>query len=256
MNVWQGGININRKQAVNKFIYWVKKHQFAEDKSKNSHEIFLPPSVGEIHYLWWYIQGSIMNPATRRKLHNAWGFCERHAWIAMLVEASLRHCFLMGPALVYEELMRFAQAAMSTKGLMKNLRAKINICKKGPCLMCDMNLGPFSPGYASDELVARSRDNYELRRFAQMTKPYWENTACGHCAGNGSWLRCRAHLVEDYFSGQLENIKEHYDFINYVKTYMASYYRSFRWECRKTVTGQDKAALISASAGAVVGGLF
>ena len=41
-------------------------------------------SVGEIHYLYWYIQGSIMFPEIRRDLRKAWGFCERHAWGPLL----------------------------------------------------------------------------------------------------------------------------------------------------------------------------
>lgn len=40
-------------------------------------------SGGEIHYLWWFIQGSIMNPDTRYKLRDSWGLCERHAWGAI-----------------------------------------------------------------------------------------------------------------------------------------------------------------------------
>lgn len=32
------------------------------------------PSPGEIHYIWWYIQGSIMNPEVRRTLRRARGY--------------------------------------------------------------------------------------------------------------------------------------------------------------------------------------
>jgi hypothetical protein len=37
-------------------------------------------SEGEIHFHYWFIQGSIMIPETRCRLRRAWGLCERHAW--------------------------------------------------------------------------------------------------------------------------------------------------------------------------------
>ena len=65
--------------------------------SKDNHKIFnevssdvsrIQLSDGEIHYLYWFIQGSIMVPNIRRRLRRAWGFCERHAWGYILVEAA------------------------------------------------------------------------------------------------------------------------------------------------------------------------
>jgi hypothetical protein len=209
-------------------------------------DVSLSPSSGEIHYLWWFIQGSIMNPGVRIRLRNAWGFCERHAWVAMLVEASLRHCFMMGPALLYEELLGFAANALKIKGLLKNWRSQKMLGEKGPCLMCDMGLGPYSPGFATQELIARGRDIKELCRFAEMTRLYWEKTICGLCLGNGSWLRCRPHLIEDVSHGFVSNLARHYEFINHIRVHMVRYYRSFRWECRGTATDKDRASLISA----------
>src|SRR6266496_3870675 len=36
-------------------------------------------SDGELNFLWWFIQGSIMNPETRFRLHRRWGMCQRHS---------------------------------------------------------------------------------------------------------------------------------------------------------------------------------
>jgi hypothetical protein len=41
------------------------------------------PSSDEIRFLWWFIQGSTMNPSTRDRLRKAWRLCERHAWLWM-----------------------------------------------------------------------------------------------------------------------------------------------------------------------------
>jgi len=57
-------------------------------------------SDGEIHYLWWYMQGSIMDPGVRQRLRRAWGMCGRHAWGALAVETAFRPGFLHGPALL------------------------------------------------------------------------------------------------------------------------------------------------------------
>jgi len=69
--------------------------------------VTLFPSSGAIHYLWWYKQGSIMDPGVRKRLRNAWGFCERHAWVALLVESASRLSFydsaLYIPSLIHKE---------------------------------------------------------------------------------------------------------------------------------------------------------
>jgi hypothetical protein len=49
-----------------------------------------PLPDGEIHYLWWFIQGSIMEPEMRGRLRRTWG--------ALAVEAAYRHGYLHGPA--------------------------------------------------------------------------------------------------------------------------------------------------------------
>jgi hypothetical protein len=206
----------------------------------------LPPSSGEIYYLWYYVQGSIMNPDVRLALRNAWGFCERHAWIAIQVEASLRHDYMMGPAILYEDLLERSAAVFKIKGPLKRRQFIGHLREKGPCLMCDMNLGPETKGFARKELMKQGRDLTALRRLADAGRSYWEKTVCGQCLGNGSWQRCRSHLIEDLTQGEPENFPLHDALLKHIRRHLVRYSRSFEWERRGTATAEDRASLISA----------
>jgi hypothetical protein len=108
------------------------RHQHKKTRRINTpNDMALPPSAGEIHYLWWYMQGSIMNQGVRLRLLKAWGFCERHAWIALLVESSFRRRFLLGPAIVYEDIISRAVKVMPTRGPMKNLQIMAGLRERG-----------------------------------------------------------------------------------------------------------------------------
>jgi len=203
-------------------------------------------SDGEIHYLWWFIQGSIMGPNMRHRLRRAWGFCERHAWGAILVEAAFRQGYMHGPALLYDDLLKPALPAFHLRGPLKNLRLARNLRNKGPCPMCEMGFGPESIGKARPELIERGRDVTELLTLAHKTERYWEKAICGRCAKNGSIQRCRRHLIEDASIGLINTFSTLVSFIEYVCHHIARYYRSFQLEFQGTETEEDMAALISA----------
>ena len=209
-------------------------------------EWLLTPSNGEIHYLWHYIQGSIMDPEVRRSLCDSWGFCERHAWVAIRVEAALRHCFMIGPAIVYEDLLERATEAFNIKGPLKRWQFIRNFKEKGPCLMCDMKLGPRTEGIARKELVRRASDLTEMVRLMEIGRPYWEKTICGRCLDNGSWIRCRPHLIEDLTAGKEDHLMRHKTLLNQLRHHMIQYSRSYTWDYRGTGTDEDRASLISA----------
>jgi hypothetical protein len=206
----------------------------------------LNPSPGEIHYLWWYMQGSIMNPDVRDALRKAWGMCERHAWLALTLEATLRHGFLMGPAIVYEELMIRAARIITQPGPFGGLRRVIALKNHGVCLMCEMGLGPHSRGFASPEVMAKVADIREMEKFVSATRPFWEEAVCGICAGNCSPVRCRPHLLKEIISGQGEHLPSTKKLVKKVSEQIARYSRSFVWEHRGTETIADRASLISA----------
>ena len=202
-------------------------------------------SAGEIHYLWWYMQGSIMNSEVRQRLRNGWGFCERHAWIALLVESSFRHHFLMGPAMVYEDVFGLAVKVIEAKGPMKNLQILAGLRERGRCLLCDMVPKKDREEDIRPDLLLRGRDAGELRRLAEMTRAYWEQAVCGRCLGDETWPCCRKHLMEDAGTGRIKDISKHRTMLHQLKKHITAYSNGFRWELRGTATLEDTAALIS-----------
>jgi len=203
-------------------------------------------SGGEIHYIWWFIQGSIMVPSVRHQLRKAWGLCERHAWGTLLAEASFRHGYLHGPAILYEDILESAVRALRSRGPLKGLRLLKDLKEKDRCLMCSMNLGPESKGAAKPDLVERGRDPGELLLFAGRTEIHWKKAVCGRCQENGSWPRCRRHLIEDASRGKIESLLPHRDLLQSIFHQIRLYSRSFRWEFQGTETEEGRAALISA----------
>src|SRR5581483_6405555 len=47
-------------------------------------------STVEVKQLWWFLDGAIMSPFTRERLHATWGFCPRHTWAYLIAECELR----------------------------------------------------------------------------------------------------------------------------------------------------------------------
>jgi hypothetical protein len=123
-------------------------------------------SEGEIHYLWWFIQASSMYPGTRWRARRCWGFCERHSWGFISIEASFRNGWMHGPAILYQDLMGRAYAAFELERPFAHWRLARRLENKELCLMCEGGLGPTSKGMASREVVERGLDLRELRAFA------------------------------------------------------------------------------------------
>ncbi|HET58205.1 MAG TPA: hypothetical protein ENN35_07180 [Deltaproteobacteria bacterium] len=208
----------------------------------------LMPDVSEINYIWYYMQtASIMAPDVRRRLRAAWGFCERHAWMLLMVESSLRHSFLMGPAVLYSDLLGRAAAVLRTRGPMREARIARGLRDRRACLMCSMDLNQARGKYAGEETIRRSRDPGEFTSLVEATRKYWEDKVCGICRGDDSPVRCRRHLIEDLKRGITpEGFDYHIDELENVRRRLAAYGRSCRWEHRGTASLEDKAGLIRA----------
>lgn len=202
-------------------------------------------SNGEIHYLWWYIQGSIMSPFVREKLRKAWGMCERHAWGAIFVESSFRNGYLHGPAVLYEDLMERAATSFQARGPGVFPRAVHRLRSRGTCSMCEMGLSPNSPGMASPQVVERGRDLTIIREMARRTFSHWEEMVCGKCSGGDSRIRCRPHLVSETGLGK-GAYQLNRDLVLAILERVTRYCRSFRWEFRGTETDMDLAGLLAA----------
>ena len=203
-------------------------------------------SPGEIHFLWWFIQGSIMSPSTRDRLRKAWGLCERHAWGWMIVEAAFRSGYMHGPAVLYEDVMGLALAAFDMQGPMQAGRLKRRLRQKRPCLMCEEGFGPHSKGIVKQTIVEQGRDLTEFRALARNTLPFWRKAVCGKCAGDGSPARCRKHLIEDESLGLIGDLSSARELLTYIAHHLTRYARSFQFEFQGTQTMEDEAALLSA----------
>ena len=112
--------------------------------------------------------------------------------------------------------------------------------------MCELGYGPHSKGAARPDILKTGRDLTEIRAFAKRTSPYWEGAVCGRCAGTGSEMRCRRHLMEDLSARKIEDLSMHKRLVEYIVRHITVYALSFRYEYHGTETVEDVAALISA----------
>lgn len=187
-----------------------------------------------------------MNLETRRKLWYCWGWCERHAWGFLAVDAAFRHGWMHGPAVLYTDLMERAENALHARGPGARWQVAHHLREKGPCLMCEAGFNPHSSGTASPGLVERGRDLTELRAFARQTRDYWQKAVCGTCAGDGSVQRCRRHLLADFGRGAPDDLNIHQALVRDMVRRLTVYGRSFRHGYHGTETEADRAALIEA----------
>lgn len=203
-------------------------------------------SDGEIHFLWWFIQGSIMNPETRTWLHRAWGMCDRHATGLLAVEAAYRRGWMHASALLYLDLIERAIGALTTRGPLRTFRAIYRLRTSEPCLMCDLNLTAVSGGGASPELLERGRDRAELDRFARGTREFWQPLVCRRCDMAATGPLCRPHLLSVAMIDLAAELRSERAALGSVARHLVRYARSFRWEHRDTETPEDCAGLLEA----------
>jgi len=202
-------------------------------------------SDGEIHFLWWFIQGSIMNPGTRRRLLAAWGMCARHAAAFLAVEAAYRPNWMHAGALLYLDLIEHAVAALTTHGPFGEQRVIRRLRPTGPCLMCDLAVDAAGRGAASDALIERGRDRAPLRHFAAEAGN-WAAFVCRRCSSGATGPLCRRHLIADAGLDLTGEVRVQRATLGHIARHLFRYARSFRWECRQTDTPEDRAALLEA----------
>jgi hypothetical protein len=217
-------------------------HQ-VDERSRN-----LQITDGEIHFLWWFIQGSIMEADTWNALLRAYGLCERHAWAYLSVEIAFRGRHLLGPAILYRALMERTLRAIHPRQYIR--RPPIRRLKAtGQCLLCELNINPAGVGAAPRARLDRGRDSSGLRSFATSLAPFWRPQVCAICAGDAQQgvasPRCRLHLLAD------ANARKPVDFIwqwyslGELSARLAKYERSFVFGADRS-SDQNCAALISA----------
>jgi hypothetical protein len=207
---------------------------------------FWPMSEGEVHYFYWFIQGSIMNVDTRRALHRGWGFCERHAWGGLAVEMCFRTVLLLGPTILYEDLLHRSLDAFPRFGPLKTRRLALRLRPRGPCIMCDMKAHDSGPGVMYRSLIEEGQGTDRLRDFALRHRPYWEPAICGLCRGDGAEIRCRRHLIERADQIDRSSLERHRGMLATTHRHVQAFGRSFVWGQRGTDGPEDRAALLAA----------
>jgi len=202
-------------------------------------------SDGEIHFLWHFIQGSIMIPETRWSLRRNWGMCDRHSFGFIAVEAAYRCGYLHGQAVLYKDLMERAAAVFKAPAPLQAVNVVLKLRETGPCLMCKLGYGPRSKGIAAPELLEKGKNLEPIRTFAQETAVYWRKHVCGRCAGDGTRPRCRIHFREEFLDRHTD-LSEQRALVQYIDAHISRYARSFVWGYHGTDTVEDRAALIEA----------
>lgn len=153
-------------------------------------------SPGEVHFLWWFMQGSIMDPEMRRDLRLAWGMCDRHGVGALGAEAAFRHGYLHGPAILYEDLMERAAQALALCGPLARARLARRLRSRAGCRMCELGYGPHSASFIARDRVEQGRNLSPLRAFLSQSRAHWMSTVCGRCSRSAAKVCCRLHLLE------------------------------------------------------------
>ena len=207
---------------------------------------FWPLSSGEVHYLYWFIQGSIMNVDTRWALRRGWGLCERHAWGALAVEMSFRPDYLLDPAILYEDLLDCCVSRFPTFGPLKAHRFACRMRPKGPCIMCDMRTYRNGGGMFRADLIAQGRRTDQLLGLALRHQEYWQNTVCGLCSGGGVEALCRRHLIECEKLISSDCFESVGRLLATIESRVRNLGRSYIWENRGSDAPQDRAALLTA----------
>ncbi len=205
-----------------------------------------PLSEGEVHCFYWFIQGCIMIPETRRQLRSSWGFCERHCWAHLAVETAFRGRFLLGPAIIYEDLLGNAIDAFLIRGALLRSRLSRRLASKAPCLMCEMNAYGAGPGAALPGVIRRGRRIDELCAFATETKAHWKTRICGVCDGSGTAVRCRVHLLQDLANGRTADIMQCRDELSELYRLLTDYRCSLTWGHEAVDNLEASAAIIGA----------
>ncbi len=204
---------------------------------------------GEINFLWWFIQGGIMNPETWNKLLRGYGLCERHAWIHINIEMSFRDGYLLGPTILYGALIEkslravYAPRTIGVRSLIGQLRAA------GPCFLCAMKVKNASAGVAAQARLDQGCDGGQLRNFAGELQPLWRGSVCPDCSGRESdgiaANRCRQHLLAAMKAGTTADIVPQRNMLQDLCDRLARYQRSFLVGGPKA-NDHDRAALLSA----------
>jgi hypothetical protein len=199
------------------------------------------PTDGEINFLWSFIQGSLMIPETWNWLQRSYGLCERHAWVHFGVEMSFRDEYLLGPTILYAELIEKARHAIETS----RTKSEVELRAGKPCFFCSLAVRDASNGASPPERLERGRDMSNLREFARRLEQFWRCCVCPDCSGGTTALPCRRHLLAAIEANAPADLRLQKDALRRLSARLIRYQKSFL-AGSSTANDEDRAALIAA----------
>ena len=204
---------------------------------------------GEVNFLWWFIQGSIMNPETWGSLLKGYGFCERHAWVHINIEMAFRPRYLLPPTILYLALLGQGLSALALRRAANVGKARRRLEAEGPCLLCKLNIRGAFGGAASESRLAQGKSTRNLWSLASELEPLWQEMACPICAENegfkeGIYL-CRNHLLAEIRSGRPVDLRAQAMFLAKLSQSVRSLQQSYMAEGPKAADA-DRAGLLAA----------
>jgi hypothetical protein len=150
-------------------------------------------TLTEVKQLWWFHDGSIMNVGVRHHLWASWGFCSRHTWLYAISELEMRGGSLLGTAVLYEDLLGRAAAAVSGRRLLR--RDPVSALRpRESCFTCDYTGHALDPDPHFAAQTERVNARTRLRTLLEGQQEQWRPRACPTCLG-GDGLPCRPHLL-------------------------------------------------------------
>jgi hypothetical protein len=158
---------------------------------------------GEVNFLWSFIQGSLANRETWDSLLNSYGFCERHAWIHLSIEAAFREQYLLGPTILYAALIEKALRVIGAAPRISRYLLEHRLRAGDACLLCALNITDASGGASSQGRLHQGYDARPLQAMAISLREHWESYVCDACRtverakSNKGERRCRRHLLAD-----------------------------------------------------------
>lgn len=167
------------------------------DGSPSGGDGALELTEAEVAQLWWFSDGAIMNPQTRRQLWRNWGLCDRHTWAYFVIECELRWQPL-GTAVLYQDLLDRAIAAWPARWAPAAVRRRTFGRRFGAgsvsCPTCEYAAHTRrAPGFAAQH--RRANRSERSRAFVTDCRSTWQRWMCPWCVPTGSGVPCRVHLA-------------------------------------------------------------
>jgi hypothetical protein len=145
----------------------------------------------EVEHLWWFLDGTIMQPDVRHDLWRSWGLCTRHAWAHAVVECELRYQPL-STAILYRDLLGRAVRRLRAHRPWPLIRRALRA--GGLCPTCAF-VRSGEPKRRFAEQTAQVNAAARFREYVQEGHPVWNEHGCPACGLSGG-PQCRRHLVD------------------------------------------------------------